>query len=607
MKYKNRRAVRYILICAALTLVPLLLAAAGLTYLLYRQTADSARERAARAQASLLFVLRDETRGISLQLSRLMSADQGSIIGLAERTAQAEGADFFSAYGLLQRHVDNLLDPSADIASFVFYFSDDTELAVKGSVLFDAEEVKAQEWYKAAVSRPGKAQFGVFADTEVPLSRAHLYAIAAYAPKAQQTAAVSRLSGGIRLESIVLFFRSQAEQALAQLDEGGSTDRLCVVSPSARLLAANGNTEHMLPDGGAAYDELFALVRSAPARAAALDYTRDGARCTCVVGSAPDIPWRVLAVLNWDEVLRPFYALLWIVCLLAAAAVCAFAVCAWIFARGVIAPLGRLKALFAAAETTGLPCRAETAGLREIRELQESFNGMAQAVAARQADETNLRHKLFEAEYRALRAQINPQFLVNMLNSLRFMAQVSKFDSLKNMAEALICILSASFRGTSSFWTIQEEIELLQSYTYLMKIRYSDCFDVAYEIAEGCLSCLIPRMTLQPILENSIVHGFDTLDVPGLITVRIFKDNDNVCIEIADNGGSLEQDDINEILSSAVDMDHWDYCRMGLWNTNNRLKMHYGSGFGVTITGRSGESTSTLIRVPYRAREAQHV
>ena len=97
------------------------------------------------------------------------------------------------------------------------------------------------------------------------------------------------------------------------------------------------------------------------------------------------------------------------------------------------------------------------------------------------------------------------------------------------------------------------------------------------------------------------------MDVPGLITIKIFRDSDSLCIEVIDNGGSMDRDDVNKILNSDSDIENMDYCKIGLWNINNRLKMNYGSGYGLTISGSPGELTSTLIRIPYQIRSTHHV
>ena len=106
-----------------------------------------------------------------------------------------------------------------------------------------------------------------------------------------------------------------------------------------------------------------------------------------------------------------------------------------------------------------------------------SFNRMVRELKASIEENEQVQQKKHQAEVRALQSQINPHFLVNTLNSIRFMAQVSKFDGIRKMAEALIKILSCSFRGSISFYTVREELDVLDSYLYLMKIRYSDGFE----------------------------------------------------------------------------------------------------------------------------------
>ena len=127
--------------------------------------------------------------------------------------------------------------------------------------------------------------------------------------------------------------------------------------------------------------------------------------------------------------------------------------------------------------------------------------------------------KKHEAEIRDLQSQITPHFLVNSLNSIRFIAQVSRYEAIAKMAEALIKILSCSFRSNAGFYTFQEEMEVLDGFIYLMQIRYSDGFELEYHVEDSCMDCLIPRLILQPIVENSIVHGFSEMEDMGLIDV----------------------------------------------------------------------------------------
>ena len=140
------------------------------------------------------------------------------------------------------------------------------------------------------------------------------------------------------------------------------------------------------------------------------------------------------------------------------------------------------------------------------------------------------------------------------------------------MAEALIKILSCSFRGSISFYTVREELDVLDSYIYLMKIRYSDGFEVEYHIDRGCLDYKMPRLILQPIVENSIVHGLAE------------KEDDIGHLKI-----SLEEE--NESMDD-------DNTSIGIENVLGRLKLNFGEQCAVWMEGRQGCYTRTFLRIP---------
>lgn len=121
-----------------------------------------------------------------------------------------------------------------------------------------------------------------------------------------------------------------------------------------------------------------------------------------------------------------------------------------------------------------------------------SFNQMVLSIKnmLRLTEETL--EKKHQAEIQALQSQINPHFIVNTLNSIRFMAQVARFDGIRKMAEALVSIVSCSFRSNVSFYTVGEELEMLKTYVYLMRIRYSNSFRSATTCSPTALTICCP-------------------------------------------------------------------------------------------------------------------
>ncbi len=196
---------------------------------------------------------------------------------------------------------------------------------------------------------------------------------------------------------------------------------------------------------------------------------------------------------------------------------------------------------------------------------------------------------------------------MNSLNSIRFIAQMSKYESIARMAEALIKILSCSFRSNTGFYSLKEELEVLDSFIYLMKIRYSDGFDIKYEIEESCLSCLVPRLILQPVVENSIVHGFSGLmDEMGIIWMTAREADGFLFLEIRDNGKGMSEEELSRILNGEEEKEgKKDHVSIGITNVKTRLTLNYGESCEFEMESGKGRFTRTSIRIPIRRKEPE--
>ena len=227
-----------------------------------------------------------------------------------------------------------------------------------------------------------------------------------------------------------------------------------------------------------------------------------------------------------------------------------------------------------------------------------SFNRMVRELRASIEENEQVQQKKHQAEVRALQSQINPHFLVNTLNSIRFMAQVSRFDGIRKMAEALIKILSCSFRGSISFYTVREELDVLDSYIYLMKIRYSDGFEVDYSIDETCMDYKVPRLILQPIVENSIVHGLaEKEDDIGHLTVSLKASGDSLIFTVEDDGRGMTEEEIRQLLTPR-ERAEGDNTSIGVENVLSRLKLNFGDRYGIRMESLPGKYTKTILTIP---------
>ena len=143
------------------------------------------------------------------------------------------------------------------------------------------------------------------------------------------------------------------------------------------------------------------------------------------------------------------------------------------------------------------------------------------------------RHK---EELYALQLQINPHFLSNSLNTIQFMAQVAKYEGIRKMTEALIHLVDCSFRNQNGTHSIKDELDMLNNYIYIMNIRYAESLEVLCDIDEECKKYKIPLLLLQPLIENSILHGFQESINQGIIKIQIKIVGEYLQIIIEDNG-----------------------------------------------------------------------
>ena len=189
-------------------------------------------------------------------------------------------------------------------------------------------------------------------------------------------------------------------------------------------------------------------------------------------------------------------------------------------------------------------------------------------------------------ELLALQSQMNPHFLMNTLNTLKVMAVTARFDGMRDMVTALENILAAVLNRDGGFYRVSDEISVLNSYIYIMQFRYLDSFEVKMDIDPETLNCKVLKLLLQPVVENSITHGFDGLeDQTGEITVTGFIKEDKLIFEVTDNGQGMDEETIEAVLKGEKRSGHRS---IGVSNTHRRLRLNFGEAYGVHIESEKG-------------------
>lgn len=244
----------------------------------------------------------------------------------------------------------------------------------------------------------------------------------------------------------------------------------------------------------------------------------------------------------------------------------------------------------------------------EFFHMKESFNHMSVQLKNQFEKIYKEEIALRDARIMALQSQINPHFLNNTLEIINWEARLNENYKVSQMIEALSTMLEASMnRRAQPFNTVAEEMVYVDAYLYIISQRFGEKFQCSKEIDESLLTCMIPRLIVQPIVENAVEHGMD-IAKKGEVILRLYKkDEDILCIEIEDNGMLSEKDEerIHRLLSEELDPLNEKHVSLGIRNVDRRLKMLYGDGFGLSITNNKNSHTVSTILVKCSERTAQ--
>ncbi len=205
-----------------------------------------------------------------------------------------------------------------------------------------------------------------------------------------------------------------------------------------------------------------------------------------------------------------------------------------------------------------------------------------------------------DLEYKVLQSQVNPHFLYNTLNSIKWMATIQGATGIVDMTTALSRLLKSISKGTKLLIPLSEELSLLQDYFTIQQYRYGGTITMQTILEDETLKdCHIIKFTLQPLVENAIFHGIEPTGLPGNITVHVFSVSDkDMQIDITDNGVGMTEEVMTRILSDNTINTSDFFKELGVSNVHQRLQYEYGTEYGITIDSKVGEYTKMSIHIP---------
>ncbi|MDE7051864.1 MAG: sensor histidine kinase [Lachnospiraceae bacterium] len=202
-----------------------------------------------------------------------------------------------------------------------------------------------------------------------------------------------------------------------------------------------------------------------------------------------------------------------------------------------------------------------------------------------------------KSELDALQSQINPHFLYNALDSITWMIEGERNDDAVFMVSELAKLFRISLSKGRTIISIKDELQHAKSYMNIQKIRYKNSFLVTFDIEPEVYSYCIVKLVLQPILENAVNYGINSMDDCGEIKITARQKDGKVIISVADNGAGMSEEEVRFLLSDSNNV-HKHGSGVGLVNVNNRIQILFGSGYGLSVESEPDEGTTVHICVP---------
>lgn len=228
--------------------------------------------------------------------------------------------------------------------------------------------------------------------------------------------------------------------------------------------------------------------------------------------------------------------------------------------------------------------------VNEINNLNRYLNKLVKKINELLKENQKINDEKLEIEIATLQSQITPHFIFNTLNSIRIQALINDDKEVANSIKNFTSLIKNNF-SKGNIHTFKDEELVIESYFNIMKIRYGDKIKYNINLEKSLEDKKLLKLLLQPIIENSIIHGLSAKNYDGIVDINMYEEGNNVIVKIRDNGIGISKENIEKIMNGESN-------GIGVYNCNRRIKVYYGDDYGIDIKSELGSYTETIVKLP---------
>jgi len=376
----------------------------------------------------------------------------------------------------------------------------------------------------------------------------------------------------------------------------GENGYILVVDQTGRIVFAPDNKQI-----GQSASSLFPIDRIRAARSGSFTTWTQGRPNLVSFRTDALSGWTFVSISPRDEIVSGIAQVRVAAVIVFAVAVLAFIVFFSLYLSTLLTdPIHRLRQHMQRVSENDLSARLNFSSHDEIGQLAASFNEMIRRIRNLMDEIVSNQKKIRMLEAQALQEQIQPHFIYNTLDSILSLLEMDDKERAIEMVENFGTFLRTSFANGIDTISVEEELTHVTTYLSIQRIRFGKSFEFDVEVDRAILPRRTPRLLLQPIVENSLLHGFEGKSVGGYLSIRGQPVTDGYELSVSDNGIGIDERHMCEILSALSDSSGtFENSRFfGLRNTHARIQLAFGPQYGLRVTSIEGQGTSVVAHLP---------
>lgn len=486
-----------------------------------------------------------------------------------------------------------MITPRKDIFR-VYILSDSVYSSSKGGHIGLSSDYKSEEWYQTAQNTDD--YIFLPAHSESTSSSSNL--VISVAKRLCSLQNNQKTVGVIRVDANYNGIKAVCDRI--NVNEGGA---LFIMDSSWNPVYQNSALPASITN-----DE----IRSAAASSGYSTQKLGGTTYIVNVEIIPSTNWRVIAVNARNQVIKGANATLVFNMLLAVGMAALGVAVSIFFVRKQLRPLYQTVNLMEEVEDGNLNVRANTDCTDEIASLNSAFNHMLEQIQEMMVQEKQLTKQVYEAKYlqkeaqfESLHRQIQPHFLFNTLNTINLLIKCGRYKDATQGIEQLATLLRGVINSGREI-TLEAELKIADSYLRLQKLRH-DNLTYQINVSDIDLSYTLPALTIQPIIENALIHGCEKAEGETHILVDLLYRNNALVIAVKDNGAGMSALTLQQLQTRLDNCEleintNYQTSGIGLVNIQKRIRFQFGSPYGITLSSEEGSGTTVTLSIPRSKR-----